>query len=716
SRPAPASAVVALAGLAGLALLLAACGGPPVPVTVPPTTAPPTTVPSTPAGSAPTTTVASTGPRTTSAAPPPCPSGNGPGSGFGFTQSLDGTVNVCFRLPEYRPGAYTVSLGSFFFDTGPAASAPSAARAGDPGVAITLSPASGGPGTVVTIHGRFLGPPPAKRRNEARVCWDGCATGLVQEGAAIHYGSGGHFTTTLTVPETAWLTAGGPHALASGTYPVGIECLDATKGGCASQARTQGRASFTLHAPPPSRCVTGKPCAHLRLVPDHARPGQTVHLEGWAPVQVEIGAHPFAYQIDVRRGPAPAPGTVTRHTSPKGPSVTLSLAPATLHVEPLPSLASLGALHPTAVQLADPPAVASAPGDPRRLAYCTRTGLELSNDGGAHWSAVPTAGVSGALGAAGLALPPGWTPGCRQVVLGPPSPAFGGPAPPPGISPGTVYAAFLVQPGPTSDFPLVGMYTADGGRGWHLVPAPSGVDPRDFSGFHASGTGVTAEYAPGPGPGALGPPAVEATTDGGRNWSSVAFSCPGTGPCIRFGGHGLGNCAMNGKRVLVWSSADGGHHWTRLDQGVNACNGPELAALSPTEEVLLAPGSGYPVQVTRDGGGHWSAIGLPPAPGAVPAATSGYVQTLSPPRPFPGRVLDLLPRGQILLSPSSQPWLLLAPGANAWCHPPATPSSPALAFGGSPTVVGSGVWWLSPPSTNGAQPSPHHLPLSAFHC
>ena len=101
--------------------------------------------------------------------------------------------------------------------------------AANPGnTTITLSPNSGRPGTVVTVHG-YVRSMVAQRPGTSpwgQIGFGGFAAGLVGNTQATWSANHpGHFTASFRVPETAWWTAQGQHPLAPGTYAVALRCF-----------------------------------------------------------------------------------------------------------------------------------------------------------------------------------------------------------------------------------------------------------------------------------------------------------------------------------------------------------------------------------------------------------------------------------------------------------------------------------------------------------
>lgn len=607
-----------------------------------------------------------------------------------------------------------------------------AATATASAAAIHLDPASGGPGTVVCITGFLPGGPVEAHASMAEkngtVCWDGCRRGLT-ESVPVAWSADhpGLFAAHLTVPRTAWLTAGGPKPLASGTYQIGVQCLVPSRG-CRLRP-AEAAAPFRLAGAAPTRCVAGKPCATLKISSDVGRPGGSVHVTGWAPLTQIIG-RPFGYYLELEQdgrrlagvgqvrqardgrltGSATIPaggaplqpgrytivleydflGVPTAQPIAKRAHVVggrIELAPTPLTVVAAPTWASLGALRPLAIQ---PSAVLfgdSITATPGGIAYCIPGGIRVSRDGGRRWSTVPDTGIAGAAAKIGHAIP-GFS---RKVTRATCVRATADPT-----HPGSLYATFQMVTAKCDCMPpafVVGFATADGGRTWAAVPQPAAIAPVDgdlgFGGFQVQGDGVAALF--GRREHTL---AVELTADGGRTWTAGQLACPATGACVRWGAapSSISAC-MTDFPQPVEASADGGKSWASATSA-DLCSGTsQLVSFRGGRIAVLSDGASHGVGLSQDGGRTWEYVALPPL-----AGRSTY------------HGLTMLPDGALLASATA--WDVLPPGAAAWCPVPAL-TAPT---GGTRPVAADGrLWWLTGVNQQ-RTPALHSVPLNRLTC
>ncbi len=383
-----------------------------------------------------------------------------------------------------------------------------------------------------------------------------------------------------------------------------------------------------------------------------------------------------------------------------------------------PDWASLGLVAPLWVARSTPIVGQSFASVAGRIAYCAPGGIPLSRDGGATWTIISTAPVLQAAATSGYPLltTGDVPPACTALALDP-------------TYPDSLYAVFPSARGPYGAPPIifVGYHTADGGQGWQPIPTPPGIDREQFGGFQVDGTAVQALFArpastAGTPPGFL----LEQTADGGQSWASPPLvDCPATGPCVRWGPapNAIGSCAMHARIQPVEVSSDGGQSWSPAGfggeavetglGGVNACALNELAALAEREVLLLtgdalaAGGSpAEPVRLSHDGGQSWQGIALPPLPGGAMPLLRGF---------------QLLPGGALVARPQDGPaWLLLRPGASAWCAVPAAALDAPVEAADTARVIGDRFWWLEHasavvPPTN-QMPVPRSVPLAALQC
>ncbi|MCL4368920.1 MAG: glycoside hydrolase [Actinobacteria bacterium] len=687
----------------------------------------------------------------------------------GSTRTYKGTYTAHrANIPPFDQLGWRIESAKVTATTAPPSAGPSPSPpAATSGSWIALSPDSGPTGTVVQISGFLPGGPSAAEAQKnlalgsANVCWGACPGGLNEQFLRVTWSpdQSGHFTMQFTVPATSWLEADGPHAPSPGDYLVGVQCLAPSPGFNPCGLQT-AQASATFHltgpAPPQSGLVAG-----LQLAPASGPPGTLVQVRGWAPLNQIDAGQPSGYSLVLENGGAAStympqlgqvqqalngdlsgsfrvpqsipslgllgPGGYTialesileepqPSTAVTSPGITITplnkgtfaervtLAPTTFQVTAAPSWASLGQLHPLWIQTGglDQPFFVD-PTDPKRLAFCAPGAIDVSTDGGTTWATVPTAGVASVAATTDFSIFDSGSPPatCSAVALDPDRPE-------------SLYAAFPAfkkNEGAPPTF-YVGYVTADNGRTWSPVPAPSGFTLGQFGGFQLSGHGVQASFGSAP---SINVPAtsktnsaVEQTTDGGRSWTPFQPDCPAGGPCVRWGPlpSGIGSCAMHGYFQPIEISQDGGHTWSTpaWPSGANGCDSNDLVGLGPSTVALLsgnpATEGSYPLLLSHDGGQTWMVVALPPLPGQSdePLPYSAY----------------FLPNGALLAQPSGGgPWQLLSQGASNWC--PVT-DVPAQAEPGSLRAAGDRLWWLEGSNSPNSTPTPHGVRLDDVRC
>lgn len=624
------------------------------------------------------------------------------GQGFGqrLTQAGDGRIAGCIRLGPLRPGVHTAVLQEYLSFGSPPPGRPAPPPpppSRGPAVALSLSPASGGPGTVVTVTGT-LGRPLRGASSYPDVCWDGCADGIPYFPADVHWTSARSFRVRVVVPNAPWVQ-GVPvrvAPLASGSYPIAVACLRGAKG---CDAVTEGSADFHLTVVRPvSWCTAQASCARLRLVPASARPGQLVRVTGYAPL-TGISPPGLASPLQLQLLPGRR----------RGPEVRLSLDQAVfgralLRAVPPPSFSSLRETVPIGQVSAGLSRIAADPADPGTVAWCSGSTVGLRT--AATTTMVSTAAVLPVLKRMGLSSPPG-SADCAGVA-------------PVDDSAGTMTAlaaAFMVTPPPGAPPSFdAALETTDGGVTWTPLPVPPGALADSFGDFRYDGWALTAVYSAArlmrrdPYP-ALDPsrPLAEISGADGRSWSAAPLGCPATGPCLTLGPYVPGNCAMNGSSQPLLRSADGGRRWTTLGfpYAVQSCEPAELAATSPRSELLVDSQSQYPLMRTVDGGRSWTDVGVPRLHGGAGQLQPGYGQG----------GLTVLPDGSLLFAGGAYAWEWLRHAARAWCRL-RSPARPAQRTGelAPVTAIGGELWWLTFASVGPFSATLHSLPLSALAC
>ena len=622
------------------------------------------------------------------------------GSGA-ITQAMDGRITACLRTGALSAGAYHISLQQIIGGKGtiPGTTAPKANA-----VKLSLSPASGPPGTTVTITGT-MGSPPRPLPQYVNFCWDGCSDGLQYEGIPLHWTGSDTFDAKLVVPAAPWVESNPARVITprQAEFSIGVSCVVAFKG--CGLGGAEGTARFKMTGTKKlAWCPSAANCASLGAGPAQVLPGQIVKVQGYAPLVSVIGSdQPFAYQLQVTPG-QPAGSTVKLKTFAKGGTEAF-FGQAPIRIRPAPTFASLGTLSPGSTTLAGPGAFTADPTDPNRVFWCS--GGQLGETGRTGTQLIPTQAATKVLASLGYGFMGASSPRCAAIA---PLPL------PPGTLP-AVAAAFTVavdnSAPPVYD---VALYTIDGGATWTPVPPPQGDARTAFGGFRFAGTTLQALYQSGGGFVNGAPPAVATSemksTEAG--WQSGSFTCPAGGPCATLGPYSPGNCAMNGTSQLVLYSAGQGAGWLTpaWPQQLDACASAEVTSIGGQRLLAIASESSYPVRLSTDGGHTWSYVALPPLPRSVVGAGGGTGFGVD------AGQLILLPSGGLLAYGVGQPQsrsLLLAPGKSAWCQVPSSVPLPTNPFSTSVGLAGNQLWWV-PFDQQGAPSKPQAVAVSQIAC
>lgn len=586
-------------------------------------------------------------------------------------QSMDGAVAQCIQVGALAPGAYHATVEQFVGDASFGAVSPG------PPVRVTLSPAAGGPGTVVRVTGRLARPVshPGDVPFSVGVCWGGCPGGL-EYSTTLQWTSATTFTTSIEVPAAPWIDSAPVriHRLTGGTYRIGVQCLTGVKG--CGLGPAEGTAPFRLHVPAEAArwCPTATDCGELTATRS-AYPAGTVRVSGHVPLQPVIGSdQAFVNQVGLVRGAPAGPEVTIARINAIATRVDLGHAP--VRVLAAPAFSGLGRLRVVATQLAGEPAVSANPAAPATVAWCTPGAVDVEGPSGIR--RVPTAGVTTVLAGAGLPPPESASaPSCSAVAL----------------ADGAVVAGFDVYDQAEGIVEQAAVVTTDAGATWRLVPVPAGDGVGDFGDLTYRGDAVDAVFAPRSDQ--VTPP-VEQTTDG-STWTAAALACPASGRCATFGALRAGNCAMNGSSQTLLYSTDGGRAFREADlpHGLEPCVHAELAA-TPTRLLLADASSPYLLVASTDRGRTWHVLALPTIPG-LGGADDTFDEN--------GSGITVLPDGSLLVTGSrgttgtTDGWDLLTPGATRWCQvrglPAGTLSSSESA---QVEVIGARLWWLPPPS------------------
>lgn len=393
-------------------------------------------------------------------------------------------------------------------------------------------------------------------------------------------------------------------------------------------------------------------------------------------------------------------GTPAKSNS--SPVVPSSQSSAAATADPS-SWTSLGPIRSLWMAFNRPGVAADPTADPGDLAVCRIGAVDVSTNGGATWTSVPTSDVVTATAASPYPVTKlaHAEPTCTSAVVDP-------------AHPKTVYATFNAGKAPYGMPPVftVPAYTTDGGQTWHIVSAPTGASAGTFGQFQVTPSGVAAIFAA---TASRSSAVVTETTDGGAVWHAADLLCPKTGPCLVWGpsASGIGSCAMNAYAQPIEASPNDGKTWTALPAPsgpgspipmlANGCGLNQLVALSATTVLLIGNGTTEPAEAVRlshNSGKSWVNVPLPSLPGNnAPAG------------------LQMLPNGTLISAVFTQTGAttygdalaLLKPGATTWCTVPnliITNMDPSTL-----QAVGSSLWW-----NDGQGGAPQSKPLSQIQC
>jgi hypothetical protein len=611
------------------------------------------------------------------------------GDNTGLTQASDGTFSACLRVGAVAAGHDQVAARRLA-----GKGVPDSGAANRPGDWITLAPASGRPGSLVTVTGYVAGATPGQpRADHAPLCWAACdaLTGYVD--ISWSPSQAGLFTAQFLAPAAPWFAGGKIAPLQAGRYAVVFPCLPGFEkpSGLCSGSRLV--AHFDLTGAGSGLCTTGASCASLQTSPAEGPPGTLVAVDGWAPL---TGLNGTGFiDVAIEGQPQGKPGSA---------SAAPLIASTPFMVTGAPGWESLASMHPLSVQRTGLAPFGVDPGNANRFAYCADGVVDITSNAGRSWSAVSLAGVHTASAATNYPIP--WSfsgsprPTCDAVFLDP-------------KNAGTMYAVFSTVPrnsGPPP-FNLIAYVSRNSGRTWQPVPVPGGSEMGRFDGFRVDGSAAQALFWKSdaatyvPDPNAF---IVQETADGGRTWHVGALHCPAAGACLALGPQDNGRCQAVGDWESILTSANSGRSWSipGWPNRLGACSASELVGLAGGGVAALDGSSQYPLVVSTNGGATWAALALPPLPGAA-GDLGGCC----------GWVLQMLPDGRLLVMGSA--WYLLAPGATQWCSPTTMPAGQPSAYPGmAPMVMGDRLWWLDS-TRNGPgafTSSAKSVPISSLHC
>ncbi len=614
-----------------------------------------------------------------------------------LTQSLTGALHGCLRVPPTASTSVSVALQGFVTQHAERWAVPltgqSTGLTGDGVFQLSASVRVVHPGQHVTLTMTYPHHHPADLSGYVDLCWDGCQSGLGEQGVPTHVVSARVVQASLVVPAAPWFQWSHGrvvvHPLATGTYPVGLECA-VVGSGCALLP-ADAQVPLRLVAPASAPCDPTHACAALSLSAPRAQVGDVLVVHGRAPLEAIIGQ---AFGLNLTTQPSRPSAPWLRLLATASPiEQTAVLAPRALALAPLPSWSTEPARHAltatwSGLSSASPGPVA---GD---VTWCDR-GVIVAGGPSHPTVRIGTGGIPHALIGSGESL---------VGVLGPPTCAAALVDP---ARPQVAYA--IVAVGAHGQIPptlLAGLETTDGGRQWHLIPHPPGTTTGAFGGFVTLGSSVEAVFTRSSSTAV----AAETTPFGSTRWVAATLGCPPRGPCAYLGPYQPGNCAMNStwQPLLVGHSSAAGLRWgsSTWVTAVDACSSAELAATGPRSLVLLDPSSTSPLLVSTDGGDNWHAVALPRLAGlATGGGSDGLGLALAPDGSLLAQVVD--GAGATVLD-------RLGVGASSWCR--AATLSARLVSSSPLRIAGGDVVWTTQAQIRPAPVVNHRLAVATLAC
>src|ERR1700689_4116976 len=132
-----------------------------------------------------------------------------PGEGeVELSQSPNGDLRGCFRVPSLRTSKLVVALQAFANRTVPATTQVTTDVSTSPSdghFTLSVNRRSVTPGETVTLYVHYAGARPTGIDGSPDLCWDGCQNGLLEQFEVLHWISHSEFRVAFTVPDAAWI-------------------------------------------------------------------------------------------------------------------------------------------------------------------------------------------------------------------------------------------------------------------------------------------------------------------------------------------------------------------------------------------------------------------------------------------------------------------------------------------------------------------------------